>query len=701
MFMHSWAIPAGMAALSVPFIVHWLTKPNPTRLPLSTIRFVQEVVKQRRARNRLRDFVILALRAAAIALFAFVLARPLSGNRVAPTSDGHAATVKIVLLDVSHSMAAVSNGIQALERARPIAAKHVEYRANTQANLILSAAVSRPVFDRPSTNVAAIVDEVARATALPQRLDAQAALNSAAEMLSRIDGDKVRRKLIVISDFQRANWAGAKFSVLPSDTIIELESVAPAETPANLAIVRVAPQGRVERGRPFRLEVEIGNFSPTPRPVAVEVTVGEHQFRIQGTCTAGGNSTLVTEVTIPTEGWQVGEARLVGVEDGLSEDNRRALVVQVHPQPSYLLLTRQAADGKPGSSYFLERAISPQAATDKKDHERIIRADPSRVERDAITSADLLLLDHPGKLTEETVELVAALMLRGRGVLYVAAEPIDATNLKLLTKAAGTSLQMPVEFSPVNVGQVRKNLFLTDVKSRQVPFSVFGEETAAMVAPLRFSGGLTSRHVEGALLDDVRATFNDQSACLVVTECGAGMLAVLNSELGGSNLPSSPAFVPLVGELISQLLGTDRLQKTISSGELVAVSLPQSAVPMAGLRIEPPPGIGLEPGLLGELQEDRVGVTWHAPAAGPPGVYTVRRSRETVYAVATTIPSEEADLLPLAADLMTNRLAGGRDVKYRSALQDEDPRDDRWSMLAVICLLCVFAEFVGLKFFRC
>ena len=701
MFMHSWAIPAGMAALSVPFIVHWLTKPSPTRLPLSTIRFVQEVVKQRRARNRLRDFVILALRAAAIALFAFVLARPLSGNRAAATSEGRAETVKIVLLDVSHSMAAASNGIRAMERARPIAAKHVEYRANTQSNLILSAATARPVFDRPSTNVAALVDEVAKATALPQQLNAQAALNNAAEMLSRIDGDKVRRELIVISDFQRANWVSADFSVLPKDTIIELESVAPAETPANLAIVRVAPQGRVQRGRPFRLEVEIGNFSPTPRPVAVEVTVGEHQFHLQGTCTAGGNSTLVAEATIPTEGWQTGEARLVGVEDGLSDDNRRALVVQVHPQASYLLLTRQAADAKPGSSYFLERAISPLATTDKKDRERIIRAEPSRVEREAITSADLLLLDHPGKLSEETVELLAALMQRGRGVLYVAAEPIDATNLKLLAKAAGTSLQMPVEFSPVTAGQVRKNLFLTDVKSRQVPFSVFGEETAAIVAPLRFNGGLTSRRVEGALLDDVCATFNDQSACLVVTPCGLGMLAVLNAELGGSNLPSSPAFVPLVGELISQLLGRDRSQETISSGEHVDLLLPSSAVPMAGLQIEPPAEIVLDPGILGELHEDSVGVMWHAPAAGPPGVYAVRRGRETIYAMATAIPPEEADLMPLAADLMTNRLAGGRDVKYRSALQDEDPRDDRWSTLAVLCLLCVFAEFVGLKFFRC
>src|SRR5262245_30156096 len=146
-FLNLWAIPAGVAALTVPFIVHWLTKPRPTRVPLSTIRFVREVVQQRRARNRLRDLLILLLRAAAIALFAAVIARPLIGSRApAATGDSQLQTVKVVLLDVSQSMAATSQGIQIFERSRPIAAKQVGYSANTQANLILAAASPQPIF---------------------------------------------------------------------------------------------------------------------------------------------------------------------------------------------------------------------------------------------------------------------------------------------------------------------------------------------------------------------------------------------------------------------------------------------------------------------------------------------------------------------------------------------------------------------------
>lgn len=700
-FLHFWAIPAGAAALAVPILVHWLTKPRPTRVPLSTVRFVREVVHQRRARNRLRDWLILLLRMAAIILFAAVIGRPLLGNRAqVAASDAQNQTVRIVLLDVSQSMSAVSQRIQTFERARPIAAKLVGYSPNLQANLILSGAAPQPVFDRPSMNFSTLVDEVSKAKPLSQRLQVQASLNAAAEMLSQLDGDKIRRELVVISDFQRSNWSAADFSVLPKETVIQLESVSPPETPANLAILRVGAQGRVESGRAFRFEIEVGNYSPTPRSVTVEVAIGESLFRATGQCSAGGRSTLVTEATLPAAGWYVGEARLAGVTDGLGEDNSRPFVLQVHQQPTYLLLTRQSAEARPSSSYFLERAISPVVSKDGRAAEQIVRVDASQATNESITESDLILLDHPGKLSEETLQLLAALMRRGRGVLYIAAEPIDATNLKLLANAAGTGLQMPVEFAPPFTGQVRKNLFLASLRQRQVPFTVFGDEAMAIFSTVRFSGGLTSRRVEGALLDDVLATYNDQSACLVVTPCGAGMLAVLNAELSSSNLVSSPAFVPMIGELTTALLGRDLSQESVNSGEPIAAYLPSDASPLAGLRIVPPATSPSESGSLGELQEESVGVMWQAAASGPPGVYEVKRQDKTVFALASSIPAEEADLATLASDVMTERLSGGRDVNYHSALSDNEPRDDLWSWLAVACVCCALSEVLALGLFK-
>ena len=46
-FLHPWAIWIGVAAASVPIVVHLLTRPRPMRMPLSTLRFVREAVRQR------------------------------------------------------------------------------------------------------------------------------------------------------------------------------------------------------------------------------------------------------------------------------------------------------------------------------------------------------------------------------------------------------------------------------------------------------------------------------------------------------------------------------------------------------------------------------------------------------------------------------------------------------------------------------
>ncbi len=58
-FLHPWAILIGVAAAAGPVLIHWLTRPRPVRMPLSTLRFVREAVRQRRSWHRLRDLVLL------------------------------------------------------------------------------------------------------------------------------------------------------------------------------------------------------------------------------------------------------------------------------------------------------------------------------------------------------------------------------------------------------------------------------------------------------------------------------------------------------------------------------------------------------------------------------------------------------------------------------------------------------------------
>lgn len=691
-FLHPWAIVVGLAAVALPLAIHWLTRPRPTRLPLSTLRFVREALRQRRARHRLRDAIILALRCAAVLLLAGAIARPLAEDRPLVTPGEAVRGTRVVIVDVSHSMAAAPSGVQLLERARALAAAYLADQPGLRANLLLAGASPHPAFDGLSTNFPALRQELAQARVRPERLNVQAALNLASELLARAGTEEgIRRELVVLSDFQRSSWSSADFSPLPADTRIQLDTVAPAEAPANLAILRVGSQGRAEEGREVRLEVEVGNYGPAARRVRVELALEQATYHLEGLCPPGSTTTLTAEAVLRDTGWQTGAARLLDAQDVLPGDNVHPFALEIRPAPSYALLTRQSAEQRPSSSYYLECAFAPARKADG----RLLRLNPAAVDAEVLRQADLLILDHPGRLPAAVVRQLAALLRRGRGLLYVAAEAEDATNLQLLVEAAGAELQLPVDLAPAPATQRRRNLFLAEVKRNQAPFHVFGEQLPGLIGSLRFAGGLASRRRDAGLADDILASYGDGSACLVVTTCGAGNLAILNSDLAASNLPASAAFVPLLGELAGRLLGQQRAGSAFTCGEPTALYLPAAAGSASGLLTQGPDGTD-----EGTLTEGSGGVLWRCPEAARPGVYRVRRGERVVFAAAAVLPAEESDLRPLEPQVLQARLAGARRVHVRAAASAGEAGDDLWTWLAIACVGCLLAEVLALRLFR-
>src|SRR5437016_5846337 len=143
-FANPWAVAIGAVAALLPVLIHWLTRPRPVVRPLSTVRFVAEAVQQRRSRRRLRDALILGARTAAVLFLAAAVARPLIGWQAGSRAEPSGPTLRVVLLDVSQSMAARTGGIQALERARAVAATHLAFRPGLAADLLLAGASARP-----------------------------------------------------------------------------------------------------------------------------------------------------------------------------------------------------------------------------------------------------------------------------------------------------------------------------------------------------------------------------------------------------------------------------------------------------------------------------------------------------------------------------------------------------------------------------
>lgn len=702
MLTHTWALFVGLAAAGLPVIIHWLTRPRPVRMPVSTLRFIQGAVNQRRARYRLRDMIVLLLRTAAILLIALAIARPLFNKKVVASTDGEPASlIRIIILDCSQSMAARGRGITHFERTRPLALAEVKFQTSLKANLLLAAATPSPVFDTPTTNLRALREALQQATVRPEELRIQQTLNLAGEMLAQV-GDETQLELIIFSDFQRSNWSSADFSVLPEKCDIQLKSATQLEEIPNLAIINVATTGRVQTGQESEFTVEVANFSRTRRQVRAELSLGHVVFPFEGHVPPSARATLGGRVPTPQDGWQIGEVKLLGQNDALPVDDIRSLAIEIHAQPRLVFLTREKRDKIASSAYFLERAIAATGISGFPGSQSATWVDAADPDVELLRASDVVILVRPGRLTRQTTAVLAAMIQRGTSILYVAADSLDAANLKDFFAALGSTARNAVEFAPLSIERGGGLRYLTDVDRRQSPFSVFGDELAAALKSLEFSGGLISRPLPDGLKEDIRGTLSDQSAFLTVTSTGRGKLAVLNVDLERSNLARTPILVPLLGELINQELAAgQQIEQAFPSGEPFTLTLPVGEERIEDLAISGPDDTNLQEENRGRLSATSSGVVWEVAKAGPPGIYQVTLEGKTVVAIATTIPVAESNLQMLPLRVFQDRLSGGRQLSYQSgsALNLEE-QDTLWVWLAAGCIFCMMGELLALKYFR-
>lgn len=689
--LHIWAIFAGIAALGLPLAIHFFTRPKPVRLPLSTIRFVQQAVQQRRARHRLRDWVILMLRTLAIALLALTFSRPLFDGRAASVVDDSVDHHRIVLVDVSQSMAEIDHGVVAMDRAKVVAARELA-GFNKHANLILAGAQPKAVFDTPSRNLKALREALASARPQPERINVDAALELASQMLSRSD-EEAKLELVIVSDFQRTNWASAKFETLPENCEIRLESVAPEADSANFGIVDVRFGDRATVGGLSQLEIEIRNFSSEPRKISCAVELDDAAFVVDSFCPARDRTVVSHPIEIRTAGWKIGSVQILDHQDALREDDHFAFALETVANDEIKLVTRTRSVSEHNSDYFIERAISPFADERVVGEPTISRLLPNRLDPQSVGNSQLLIFDQPGKLENEQIELMASLLRRGRNILYFASELIDANNLKLLYQAVGSDLQAPVEFVPGTESSVRRNLKIATVQQSRRPFSVFGETVEASLSSLQFSGGLESRPLAGAIEEEVLARLSDGSALVFISRAGAGNLCVFNADLNRSNFVQHPTFVPVLNELVDVMLQSSGRRQPAYCGEPITRLLPTDIDQTDGLTIQPD-DVG------GSFRRSGQGVVWSASSPGGPGVAEIRQSDALVYAATIQIPPEESDLRYLDGEILTDRLAGQRKVDFHRVQQPHATLDHGWVWCAVIVVMLMIGEVVCLNFFR-
>lgn len=683
-FLNPWALIIGGTALALPIAIHLLSRPRPRRYSLPTIRFLHAAAIGRGSRDRWSDRLLLAIRTLAITLVAIAFARPVStAGSAANAQTGD--VVRIIILDVSQSMAARdSGGVRAIDRARIEAADALRGPTSLRAAVILAGATPELILPTPSTNLAALREAVGNAMPRSEALDVNAAIDRGTRLLKNTPAN-APREIVIVSDFQRSNWSAADLKRVPAGTGIRLMSVSNATPSNNLAITKVSTAGRPRVGRSRSIDVEVLNDSPEDRQANVSLTLGGQAATKQVNLASRSRNTVTLPVMPTQPGWLTGNAKLDDVDDALPQDDIRSIALLVADRAKHLLITRDRSEPSATSSHFVERALNPRAGSGPV----ITRLDPSDDDLRPINTASLIIVDRPGRLSDTMIAGIVAHLRAGKGLLYIAAEPVDAVNLAALAEAAGDDWEMPIVFDTSARETLSRSI---DRWQPHAPgIAAFGESARAVVEPLRFNGGLSTRRIDGkGLADDIQITYDDGSAAIVLSACGTGRVGVVNADLSRSSVIASPFFVPLIAQLADRLQGgIAEPIDPVPSGKPFRIALDTDAVPESLLLRGP--GTTGDRGTV-DVESNRP--IWRFDRAGPAGVYQALDGERVAHAVATGAPAVEAVLSDVMNPTeLTAEASGIARVEVSSALGSDDANSLRLSTAAIVAVaVCLVSE---------
>jgi len=363
----------GLALVAAPLLIHLINNFRHRRVPWAAMEFLLTSQRKRSRWIRLKQWLLLALRMAAIAAVVLMLAQPAFQQDWAAWFGGQ-RTHHVIVLDDSFSMSDRWGDTSAMNEAKNAIQRLGQQLAN-QRRLQVFTLVRFTKAGRGGRGVQADLYETpidvdfplrlseTLATCEPSQLDVGPAESLAAveELLGEPVGET--RFVYLVSDFRRPQWEEPAATREALDALVaggvrlHLIGCADVSRP-NLAVTQLQPQGNLAAaGVPLFMEMTVHNFGTQPvRNVTVSLTEnGQPRPGVTfDQIPPRKSESQRFQVLFPTAGQHQVAARLE--EDALETDNTRTAVIDV-PLEARVLLVDGSTDTL--DARFLASALSP------------------------------------------------------------------------------------------------------------------------------------------------------------------------------------------------------------------------------------------------------------------------------------------------------------------------------------------------------
>ena len=350
----------GLAAGAIPILIHRLVQRHGKVKKFSAVRLLllsqQSLVRP----ERLREFLLLALRVLAVLTLALLIARPVwvfSG--VFSTGEKGA---KVLILDNSLSMGYREDGGERFELAKAHARDIIKNLKGRVLILSTAAVPGKNLDDLPMKwmNSGEALRELETISLSFGKGVPGAALNRVFQAVTDL---KASLEVVILTDLARGEWEGLQQGQLknvPQNLTLTFVRFGGIRRDPNLTVKEVRlNQGEGVVGASSRIEVTVGNFSGQAVSARVQLLLNSAKVEQKSIdLPAGGDGKLTFDLTPDKPGWVRGEVRLAG--DRLPLDDRFHFSVKARERVKVLVVDGDPRTAlKASESYYLVNALQP------------------------------------------------------------------------------------------------------------------------------------------------------------------------------------------------------------------------------------------------------------------------------------------------------------------------------------------------------
>lgn len=563
---------AGLAAVSVPIIIHLLNRRKFRKVTWAAMRFLQNAIEQNQRRMRVEDMILLALRCLLVALIALALARPAILSD-ASAVFGQSKVTGVIVLDNSLSMGMGDGTESRFEKARRAAEQVLEsLPAGSATAVFLASDVVRAVIPEPTFDLN-LARKALREAALTDRAsDLSVACGRALELL----GERValRKEVYLITDGQAAGWrqlTEVQRALERAKGEIKTRVVLVNEhEEKNLAVsgLRLA-SGLCAVGQPLRFEARVSNHgAEEARSVRVSLGIdGEKagdEFTIDS-LPAGATRSVTLFAKLREPGFHSVVARIPG--DRLPADDQRTLVVRAVREVKVLLV-----DGEPGVEprdsevFFLRNALVPVAADAAAEyHIKATTIGATELSQARLDDFDAVVLANVPVVGESQASALEGYVRRGGGLMVFPGARIDAPAYN--EQLAGRHRVLPAEFGELR-GQGDDAFVTLQEKAYEHPIVELWNDPAAgrlggarffrwfELKPLMVEKAKGGKGAEESALSRVVLRYADGSPAVMESSLGLGRVVQFSStaDTAWNDLPVRLAWVPLLHRTLGSMV---------------------------------------------------------------------------------------------------------------------------------------------------